>query len=122
MNDDSMKKEPLDEMNDDLRPEYDLSRLLSNSVQGKYAERFRAESIVTPSDDERTELRPADVSKRVSPGSPFRMKADPSRRGVITGKTIQRAGRRYWQVMFPEGPDFVLEAKLKLISEGLKDP
>ena len=29
-------------MGDDLRPEYDLSRLLRGSVRGKYAERFRA--------------------------------------------------------------------------------
>ena len=116
-----MKKGRHDEMNDDLRPEYDLSRLLSDSVQGKYAERFRAGSIVTPSDDEHTELRPAGVSEGMSPGAPVCIKADPSQRGVITGKTIQHAGRRYWQVMFPEGPDFVLEPKLKLISEGLED-
>ena len=116
-----MKKGRHDEMNDDLRSEYDLSRLLSHGVQGKYAERFRAESIVTPGDDEHMELRPADLSEGVSPGSPVRIKADPRRRGVITGKTTQRAGRRYWQVMFPEGPDFVPEPKLELISEGLED-
>ena len=29
-------------MGDDLRPEYDLSRLLRGGVRGKYAERFRA--------------------------------------------------------------------------------
>lgn len=62
-----MKKEPRDEMNDDLRSEYDLSRLLSHSVQGKYAERFRAESIVTPSDDEHTEPPPADVFEGEDP-------------------------------------------------------
>ena len=30
------------EMNDDLRPEYDLSQLLQSGVRGKYAERFHA--------------------------------------------------------------------------------
>jgi len=30
------------EMNDDLRPEYDLSELLKDGGRGKYAERFRA--------------------------------------------------------------------------------
>jgi len=30
------------EMDDDLRPEYDLSELLKDGVRGKYAERFRA--------------------------------------------------------------------------------
>lgn len=37
-----MKKKPRSEMEDDLRPEYDLRRLLKGAVQGKYAERFRA--------------------------------------------------------------------------------
>lgn len=35
-----MKKRTDDEMSDDLRPEYDLSRLLRGGVRGKYAERF----------------------------------------------------------------------------------
>ena len=43
-------------------------------------------------------------------------KTNPSRCGVITGKQRERAQRIYWQVMFPEGPDFVLEAQLDLIS------
>ena len=118
-----MKKGLHDEMNDDLRPEYDLSDLLSHGARGKYAKRFRAESIVIPKADEYTENRPAGVPQGISPGSPVRIKADPRRRGVITGKTRDRARRRYWQVMFPEeGPDFVLESQLELISEGLDDP
>ena len=32
----------MDEMNDELRPEYDLRTLLKDSVRGKYAERYRA--------------------------------------------------------------------------------
>ena len=30
------------EMNDELRPEYDLRKLLKRGVRGKYAERYRA--------------------------------------------------------------------------------
>jgi len=30
------------ELSDELRPEYDLSKLLKDGVQGKYAERYRA--------------------------------------------------------------------------------
>ena len=30
------------EMSDDLRPEYDLRKLLSNGVRGKYAKRYHA--------------------------------------------------------------------------------
>lgn len=30
-----------DEMNDELRPEYDLRELLKGGVQGKYADRYR---------------------------------------------------------------------------------
>jgi hypothetical protein len=29
-------------MNDELRPEYDLSKLLKDGVRGKYAERYQA--------------------------------------------------------------------------------
>lgn len=36
-----MKKKSKSEKDDDLRPEYDLSELLKDGVQGKYAHRFR---------------------------------------------------------------------------------
>lgn len=36
-----MKKPSPDEMNDDLRPEYDLKTLLQGGVRGKYVERYR---------------------------------------------------------------------------------
>jgi hypothetical protein len=36
-----MQKEVNSEMEDDLRPEYDLSKL-KNRVRGKYAERYKA--------------------------------------------------------------------------------
>jgi uncharacterized DUF497 family protein len=38
----SMKKDSDQEMDDDLRPEYDLTQLLKDGVRGKYAERYRA--------------------------------------------------------------------------------
>ena len=37
-----MKKKSMTEMNDELRPEYDLRKLLKPGVRGKYAERYRA--------------------------------------------------------------------------------
>ena len=36
-----MKKKSKSEKTDDLRPEYDLSELLKDGVQGKYVHRFR---------------------------------------------------------------------------------
>jgi hypothetical protein len=36
-----MKKKSPDDMDDDLRPEYDLRQMLPGAEQGKYAERFR---------------------------------------------------------------------------------
>jgi hypothetical protein len=36
-----MKKETNPEMDDELRPEYDLGKLLKDGVRGKYADRFR---------------------------------------------------------------------------------
>jgi hypothetical protein len=38
----NMKKDAEQEMDDDLRPEYDLTQLLQGGVRGKYAERYRA--------------------------------------------------------------------------------
>ena len=35
-----MKKKP-DELNDDLRPEYDMKSLLKDGVRGKYAQQYR---------------------------------------------------------------------------------
>ena len=37
-----MKKKRRSEMDDELRPEYDLHELLKGGVRGKYAERYRA--------------------------------------------------------------------------------
>lgn len=37
-----MKKVNLNNMEDDLGPEYDLTELLKGGVRGKYAERYRA--------------------------------------------------------------------------------
>lgn len=35
-----MKTKSIDEKNDELRPEYDLSSLLKDGVRGKYAKRY----------------------------------------------------------------------------------
>ncbi len=37
-----LKAEQKDELEDELRPEYDLRELLKEGVRGKYAERYRA--------------------------------------------------------------------------------
>jgi hypothetical protein len=37
-----MNEETRTEMDDELRPEYDLSKLLRDSVRGKYADRYKA--------------------------------------------------------------------------------
>jgi hypothetical protein len=41
-----MNKETTSEMEDDLRPEYDLAELLKGGVRGKYVARYRAGSNV----------------------------------------------------------------------------
>lgn len=41
-----MNKEITSEMEDELRPEYDLAELLKGGVRGKYASRYRAGSNV----------------------------------------------------------------------------
>jgi len=37
-----MNEETRSELDDELRPEYDLSKLLKDGVRGKYAERYKA--------------------------------------------------------------------------------
>ena len=37
-----MKKKSRNELNDELRPEYDWRQLLKKGVRGKYAERYKA--------------------------------------------------------------------------------
>ncbi|MFO7632796.1 MAG: hypothetical protein R6W76_09665 [Caldilinea sp.] len=37
-----MKKDDMTEMDDELRPQYDLRTLLKDGVRGKYVERYRA--------------------------------------------------------------------------------
>lgn len=37
-----MKRKRTSELNDDLRPEYDLRQLLKGGVRGKYAKRYQA--------------------------------------------------------------------------------
>ena len=41
MNESVKQASDVDEMDDELRPEYDIKELLKNSVRGKYAERYR---------------------------------------------------------------------------------
>lgn len=42
MRQDALSKKPKSEMADDLRPEYDLHKLLKDGVRGKYAARYQA--------------------------------------------------------------------------------
>lgn len=37
-----MKKKAVNEKDDEVRPEYDLRKLLKGAVRGKYAQRYRA--------------------------------------------------------------------------------
>lgn len=45
-------------MEDELRPEYDLSQLLRDGVRGKYAERFRAGTNLSSLPDGDTKVSP----------------------------------------------------------------
>ena len=57
-----MEKDPHDGMNDRLRPEYDLSQLLTHGVKGKYAERFHAERSFMAATCQKNEFDPLDDS------------------------------------------------------------
>lgn len=49
MKEELMKKRRL-RMNDELRPEYDLRRLLKEGIRGKYAKRYHAGTNLVPLD------------------------------------------------------------------------
>jgi hypothetical protein len=55
-----MKKKSKGEKVDDLRPEYDLSELLKDGVQGKYADRFREGTNLVLLDRDIAEAFPSD--------------------------------------------------------------
>ena len=57
-------------------------------------------------------------------GVRVRVKADPSRVGVSTGKNRTRRQRVYWQVLFPDqtGSDYILQSQLEEIVDGDQDP
>lgn len=55
-----MKTKSKDGMDDDLRPEYDLRKLLRNGVQGKYAARCRKGTNLVLLDPEVAKAFPTD--------------------------------------------------------------
>jgi hypothetical protein len=55
-----MKKKSKDDKSDDLRPEYNLSELLKEGVQGKYADRFQEGTNLVLLDSDVAEAFPND--------------------------------------------------------------
>ena len=55
-------------------------------------------------------------------GTSVRLKADPGRVGVITGRIRKRAGKVLWQVRFPDGPDYHKEIHLEILTDSDDDP
>lgn len=55
-------------------------------------------------------------------GKRVRLKTDPSKMGILTGKTRERAGKIKWQVGFPEGDSYQQEYELELIANDSNDP
>jgi len=55
-------------------------------------------------------------------GTRIRLKGDPGRIGVITGKSRDREGLKYWQIQFPDMAQYVPEDQLDNIPESAEDP
>jgi len=58
----------------------------------------------------------------LDPGTRVRLKSDPGRIGVITGRTREKAGKTSWQVMFPHGSSFYREVHLEVLADFDDDP
>ena len=55
-------------------------------------------------------------------GARVRLKHDPDRVGVVTGKTREFGGCRWWQVIFPDGTQYVPDDQLEVVRKGGDDP
>lgn len=58
----------------------------------------------------------------LEPGTTVRLRADPGRLGIITGRKRERAGKTLWQVRFPDGTSYYKEVHLEILSEVEEDP
>jgi superfamily II DNA or RNA helicase len=54
-------------------------------------------------------------------GTRVRLTSDPGRIGIVTGKSRQRGGRQFWQVMFPDGSQYISEKQLETIFDEKED-
>ncbi len=57
----------------------------------------------------------------LNPGTIVRLKSDPGRQGVLTGKHRKQAGVRKYQVAFPEGKTFQPDYELEVILDDESD-
>ena len=56
-------------------------------------------------------------------GISVRIKADPGRIGITTGRSRQTSNKTKWQVRFPDGMTYVLESQLEIIADqASEDP
>ena len=75
------------------------------------------------SDDGRQDTAdPSSGNTSPLPGMRVRLSTDPGRVGVFTGKERERAGRKLFQVQFPEGAEYVPDDHLEPVKEGGDDP
>lgn len=58
----------------------------------------------------------------MNPGQRVRLKNDPGRVGVLTGKSRERAENMWWHVMFTDGSSYQPEYEIELISDENSDP
>lgn len=57
----------------------------------------------------------------MNPGTIVRLTSDPGRRGITTGKSRSRGSRLFWQVTFPDGPQYISEKQLETIHSEVED-
>lgn len=58
----------------------------------------------------------------LQPGTRVRLKGDPGRIGVLTGKTKSRVSHTLHQVVFPDGTSWVPKDQLEIVPEGPEHP
>ena len=96
-----MKKKSKTKMDDELRPEYDLRKLLKGGIRGKYAERYRAGTNLVLAGRSLARLP---VQNRAWHSSTLRLRSRPARRFAVgaTAEMARQAGR-LWEPLAAPG-------------------
>ncbi len=93
-----------------------------NEAVKKHIARPEIETCAVVSGLPAVEYTHTTVHTELEAGVRVRLKHNPGRIGVVTGRIRKYGGLRNWQISFPEGVQYAPEDQLELVGEGGDDP